>query len=158
MWATIVESRTVNVCAVTFTGPTRISQWPGSRVISAQKANTAAAFNLPAGAGGTVDALDSSNALETHPAEGGSLWGLQFSNPVDAEAAYGLKPRMLPSTGRAGSAGRTSPRRRRRLRRRPAFPTPRRAKQKVGAVRRQQLAGHLMRRPQHRAWRLRLTR
>lgn len=48
MWATLVDQDGV-VCAVAFTGPTRIDQWPGSRVISAQKANTAAAFNLPAG-------------------------------------------------------------------------------------------------------------
>ena len=81
MWATIVD-QDGKVCAVTFTGATRISQWPGSRVISAQKANTAAAFNLPAGAGGTVDALSTAN-LWTQAQPGGSLFGLQFSNPVD---------------------------------------------------------------------------
>ncbi len=87
MWATVVD-QDGRVCAVTFTGSTRISQWPGSRVISAQKANTAAAFNLPAGAGGTVDALSTANLwAPTQP--GGSLWGAQFSNPVDPEAAYG---------------------------------------------------------------------
>ena len=87
MWATVVD-QDGRVCAVAFTGSTRISQWPGSRVISAQKANTAAAFSLPAGAGGTVDALSTANLwAPTQP--GGSLWGLQFSNPVDPEAAYG---------------------------------------------------------------------
>jgi uncharacterized protein GlcG (DUF336 family) len=87
MWATVVD-QDGRVCAVAFTGATRISQWPGSRVISAQKANTAAAFNLPAGAGGTVDAIATANLwAPTQP--GGSLWGLQFSNPVDPEAAYG---------------------------------------------------------------------
>ncbi len=87
MWATVMD-QDGRVCAVTFTGPTRISQWPGSRVISAQKANTAAAFNLPSGAGGTVDALSTANLWAgTQP--GGSLFGLQFSNPVDPEAAYG---------------------------------------------------------------------
>ncbi len=96
MWATIVD-QDGRVCAVTFTGPTRISQWPGSRVISAQKANTAAAFNLPTGAGGTVDALATANLwAPTQP--GGSLWGLQFSNPVDPEAAYG-KPADAPKYG-----------------------------------------------------------
>ena len=87
MWATVVDQDGV-VCAVTFTGPVRISQWPGSRVISAQKANTAAAFNLPAGLGGTVDALSTAN-LWTQAQPGGSLFGLQFSNPVDTAAAYG---------------------------------------------------------------------
>jgi uncharacterized protein GlcG (DUF336 family) len=87
MWATLVDQDGV-VCAVTYTGPTRISQWPGSRVISAQKANTAAAFNLPAGLGGTVDALSTAN-LWTQTQPGGSLFGLQHSNPVDPAVAYG---------------------------------------------------------------------
>ena len=42
------------VCAVAFTGDDRGDQWPGSRVISAQKANTANAFSLPALALSTV--------------------------------------------------------------------------------------------------------
>ena len=46
MWATVVNRDGV-VCAVAFTGSNRGSQWPGSRVISAQKANTANAFSLP---------------------------------------------------------------------------------------------------------------
>src|SRR5690242_20968826 len=40
MWATIVD-RDGNVCAIAYSGNTRGSQWIGSRVISAQKANTA---------------------------------------------------------------------------------------------------------------------
>jgi uncharacterized protein GlcG (DUF336 family) len=87
MWGTLVD-QDGKVCAITFTGPTRISQWPGSRVISAQKANTAASFNLPAGVGGTVDALSTAN-LWTQAQPGGSLFGLQFSNPVDPAIAYG---------------------------------------------------------------------
>lgn len=46
MWGTIVNRDGV-VCAVAFTGSGRGDQWPGSRVISAQKANTANAFSLP---------------------------------------------------------------------------------------------------------------
>jgi len=46
MWATIVDRDGI-VCAVAFTGNNRGDQWPGSRVISAQKANTANAFSLP---------------------------------------------------------------------------------------------------------------
>src|SRR5215467_16098214 len=46
MWGTVVDRDGV-VCAVAFTGNSRGDQWPGSRVISAQKANTANAFSLP---------------------------------------------------------------------------------------------------------------
>ena len=46
MWGTVVNRDGV-VCAVAFTGNDRGDQWPGSRVISAQKANTANAFSLP---------------------------------------------------------------------------------------------------------------
>ena len=45
MWGTIVNRDGV-VCAVVFTGSDRHAEWPGSRVISAQKANSANAFNL----------------------------------------------------------------------------------------------------------------
>jgi len=89
MWATVVN-RDGQVCAVTFSGPDRGAQWPGSRVISAQKANTANAFSLPAGAGGAILGLALSTAnlwAATQP--GGSLFGLQFSNPVDTAVAYG---------------------------------------------------------------------
>src|SRR5580765_8373833 len=47
MWATIVDRDGI-VCAVAFSGTDRGAQWPGSRVISAQKANTANAFSLDA--------------------------------------------------------------------------------------------------------------
>ena len=81
MWATIVNRDGV-VCAVVFTGADRESQWPGSRVISAQKANTANAFSLAG------FALSSANLYAaTQP--GGSLYGLQHSNPVDTSVAYG---------------------------------------------------------------------
>src|SRR5262249_3773807 len=45
MWATIVDKDGV-VCAVAFTGVDRSAQWRASRVISAQKANTASALSL----------------------------------------------------------------------------------------------------------------
>src|SRR5262250_1403689 len=45
MWATIVDRDGV-VCVVAFSGVDRGAQWPGSRVISAQKANTANSFSL----------------------------------------------------------------------------------------------------------------
>lgn len=80
MWGTIVDRDGV-VCAVAFTGNDRGDQWPGSRVISAQKANTANAFSLP----GLV--LSTAN-LYTAVQPGCSLFGLQLSNPVDTAAAY----------------------------------------------------------------------
>ena len=45
MWATLVDRDGI-VCAVAFSGTDRGSQWPGSRVISAQKANTANSFRF----------------------------------------------------------------------------------------------------------------
>ena len=84
MWGTVVNRDGV-VCAVAFTGNNRGDQWPGSRVISAQKANTANAFSLPA------LALSTAN-LYTATQPGGSLFGLQHSNPVDTGVAYGGNP------------------------------------------------------------------
>lgn len=80
MWATVVNRDGV-VCAVAFTGSDRGDQWPGSRVISAQKANTANAFSLPG------FALSTAN-LYSAVQPGGSLYGLQHSNPVDTKVAY----------------------------------------------------------------------
>lgn len=85
MWGTIVNRDGV-VCAVAFTGSDRGAQWPGSRAISAQKANTANAFSLPG------LALSTAN-LFTAVQPGGSLYGLQHSNPVDTDVAYGGTPR-----------------------------------------------------------------
>jgi uncharacterized protein GlcG (DUF336 family) len=88
MWATIVNRDGV-VCAVAFSGPDRGTQWPGSRVISAQKANTANAFSLPRNFGGAIPGLALSTAnLYSAVQDGGSLFGLQFSNPVDTGVAY----------------------------------------------------------------------
>jgi uncharacterized protein GlcG (DUF336 family) len=93
MWATIVNRDGV-VCAVAFSGVNRGVQWPGSRVISAQKANTANAFSLDAssnsGGSGQPDGLALSTAnLYSAVQPGGSLFGLQESNPVDTGVAYG---------------------------------------------------------------------
>ena len=55
-------------------------------MISAQKANTANSFSLPAGAG--FGAPLSSGNLYGTVLEQGSLFGLQFSNPVDPKVAY----------------------------------------------------------------------
>ena len=80
MWATVVNRDGV-VCAVAFSGDERDDQWPGSRVISAQKANTANAFSL--------DSLALSTAnLFSAVQPGGSLYGLPHSNPVAPQVAY----------------------------------------------------------------------
>ena len=81
MWATIVDRDGV-VKAVVFTGEDRGDQWPGSRIISAQKANTANAFSLP---GLSLSTANLFSAVQP----GGSLYGLQHSNPVDTNVAYG---------------------------------------------------------------------
>jgi uncharacterized protein GlcG (DUF336 family) len=94
MWATLV-ARDGTVCAVAFSGNTSGAQWLGSRVISAQKANTANLFSLDnssfsgttnSGAGNGL-ALSTAN-LFSAVQPGGSLFGLQESNPVDTGAAY----------------------------------------------------------------------
>jgi len=92
MWGTIVDRDGV-VCAVAFSGTNRGAQWPGSRVISAQKANTANAFSLDSssnsnGSGKAAGLALSTANLYSAVQPGGSLYGLQFSNPVDPGVAY----------------------------------------------------------------------
>ena len=80
MWATVVNQYGV-VCAVASSGAVSQDAWLGSRVISAQKANTANAFSLK------NLALSTAN-LYSAVQPGGSLYGLQHSNPVDPRVAY----------------------------------------------------------------------
>lgn len=87
MWLTFVDLSGV-VCDVSTSTYTTganagksTDKWLGSRVISAQKANTANAFSLNGVA-------ISSGALYAAVQPGASLYGLQESNPVDAAAAY----------------------------------------------------------------------
>ena len=87
MWLTLVDGSGI-VCAVTnsldgsaYNADVTADIWLGSRVISAQKANTANAFST-----GRL-ALSTAN-LYSAVQPGGSLYGLQASNPVDATAAY----------------------------------------------------------------------
>jgi uncharacterized protein GlcG (DUF336 family) len=81
MWATLVD-RDGTVQVVAMSGEKRGDQWPGSRVISAQKANTANAFSL---AGLALSTANLYSAVQP----GGSLFGLQASNPIDVSVAYG---------------------------------------------------------------------
>ena len=92
MWATLVNRDGI-VCAVAFSGTDRGAQWPGSRVISAQKANTANAFSLDSSSSSSGSGQPNGLALSTANLysavqPGGSLYGLQHSNPVDTDAAY----------------------------------------------------------------------
>jgi hypothetical protein len=81
MWATVVDRHGV-VVAVAHSGTGVGDQWLGSRAISAQKANTANDFSL--------DGLALSSADLWAPTQpGGSLFGLQESNPVDVAVVYG---------------------------------------------------------------------
>lgn len=92
MWTTMVDE-TGLVCYVysTASGTANTGAlagnkaWLGSRMISAQKANTANAFSL--------DALAlSTGYIYAAVQPGGSLYGLQHSNPVNATVAYGGSP------------------------------------------------------------------
>jgi uncharacterized protein GlcG (DUF336 family) len=85
MWATVVDREGV-VVAVVHSGDAIDDAWLGSRAISAQKANTANAFSLDG------FALSSAN-LYSAVQPGGSLFGLQESNPVDPRVVYGGRER-----------------------------------------------------------------
>ncbi len=94
MWVTVVDE-TGKVCHVINTngeGDNSNAAWLGSRVISAQKANTANAFSH--------DGLALSTAnLYGAVQPGGSLFGLQESNPVDASRAYRGSPNNYGTNG-----------------------------------------------------------
>src|SRR5438094_35443 len=95
MWGTLVANDGT-VCAVAFSGGDFTAQWLGSRVISAQKANTANDFSLGAGTPPTSAfpnglALSTAN-LYSAVQPGGSLYGLQHSNPVSTAVAYSGNP------------------------------------------------------------------
>src|ERR1700693_380745 len=100
MWATLVGNDGT-VCAVAFSGHQYTDQWLGSRVISAQKANTANDFSLSNGAHmPAVSLFQNGLALSTANLysavqPGGSLYGLQHSNPVDAAIAYNGSASLL---------------------------------------------------------------
>lgn len=72
-WATVVDRDGI-VCAVVFSGPDRSVQWPGSRMIAAEKANTANAFSGPNFALSTANVYASAQP-------GGSLYGIVTAAP-----------------------------------------------------------------------------
>lgn len=80
MWGVTVDRSGV-VCGVVYTGAAVDSQWPGSRMIAAQKANTANAFSLQGYALSTAE-------LYSGAQPGGFLFGIGLSNPVNQAVAY----------------------------------------------------------------------
>src|SRR5947199_3320722 len=80
-WASVV-ARDGTVCAVAFSGASATDQWPGSRVISVEKAATANAFSLKG------KALSTANLFAlTQP--GQSLYGIVTASPPSPEANSG---------------------------------------------------------------------
>jgi uncharacterized protein GlcG (DUF336 family) len=80
-WASVV-ARDGTVCAVVFSGAGATDQWPGSRLISVEKANTANAFSLK-----TI-ALATAN-LFALAQPGQSLFGITSASPPSPEAGAG---------------------------------------------------------------------
>ena len=85
MWAVVVNRDGV-VCAVAFSGPNRTSQWLLSRQIAAAKAFTANGLSLDIDGSGSGPLSTAQLYPLVQP--GGSLFGLQFGNPLDPERAY----------------------------------------------------------------------
>jgi uncharacterized protein GlcG (DUF336 family) len=83
-WAALV-TRDGAVCAVAFSGDQPGDQWPGSRAIAAEKANTANALSV------NGFALSTANLFAgTQP--DGSLFGLASSSPVNISVLYAGDP------------------------------------------------------------------
>src|SRR6201986_1764101 len=84
MWAAVVD-RTGGVRAGCYSGNALGDQWPGSRSIAIEKANTANALSLP------KFAFSSAN-LYSGAQPGGFLFGILSTNPVDTKTMYAGEP------------------------------------------------------------------
>src|SRR3954466_11206566 len=104
-WASVV-SRDGTVCAVVFTGMAPTDQWPGSRLISVEKATTANAFSIKSMALATAN-------LFALAQPGQSLFGITTARPPSSECR---RCRTVRSAQR--SNGRQAHWRRDRVRRR----------------------------------------
>jgi uncharacterized protein GlcG (DUF336 family) len=80
-WASVV-TRDGTVCAVAYSGSKADDQWPGSRAVAMQKANTANAFSVPKMAISTAN-------LFAGAQPGQPLYGLITASPPSPEAAAG---------------------------------------------------------------------
>src|SRR5438552_7368765 len=83
-WAVVVN-RDGLVCAVAYSGPDRGSQWPGSRLIAAEKANTANALSLDNFALSTANLYFASQP-------GQSLYSLISAGPPNPNAVFAGTP------------------------------------------------------------------
>jgi len=83
-WAVVVD-RAGLVCAVAHSGAKADDQWPGSRAIAAEKANSANALSLK------TFALSTAN-LYAGAQPGGFLFGLGLSNPPNPAVIYAGTP------------------------------------------------------------------
>jgi uncharacterized protein GlcG (DUF336 family) len=97
-WATVVNRDGI-VCAIVFSGNTRADEWPGSRVISAEKANTANGLSSRDYALSTANVYAASQP-------GQSLYSLATSAPPNPAAVFGPNPAALgtvndPMVGKA---------------------------------------------------------
>src|ERR1051325_2301713 len=79
-WAAVV-ARDGSVCAIAYSGGKPEDQWPGSRAIAVEKANTANALSID------KMALSTAN-LYAGSQPGGFLFGLQATNPPAADLLY----------------------------------------------------------------------
>jgi uncharacterized protein GlcG (DUF336 family) len=80
MWAAVVDREGI-VRAVCYSGDDIGDQWPGSRAIAIEKANTANALSLPKFAFSTAN-------LYAGAQPGGFLFGIGGTNPVDTATMY----------------------------------------------------------------------
>src|SRR5947209_11032552 len=97
-WAAVVNRDGI-VCAVVFSGPDRSAEWPGSRLIAAEKANTANALSGPNFAFSTAN-------LFTPSQPGQSLYSLTTSASANQLAAFAGPPEAFgqsndPMVGKA---------------------------------------------------------
>jgi uncharacterized protein GlcG (DUF336 family) len=81
MWAAVVDRAGI-VRAICYSGNDVGDQWPGSRAIAIEKANTANALSLPSFAFSTAN-------LYSGAQPGGFLYGILQTNPVDTASMYG---------------------------------------------------------------------
>ncbi len=79
-WAAVVNRDGI-VCAVVFSGPDRGAQWPGARLVAAEKASTANAMSTP-------DFAVSTANLYFAVQPGQSFYGLPATAPPNPETAY----------------------------------------------------------------------
>ncbi len=86
-WATVVNRDGI-VCAIVFSGTTRSDEWPGSRVIAAEKANTANGLSSRDYALSTANVYAASQP-------GQSLYSLATSAPPNPQAVFGPDPAAL---------------------------------------------------------------